>query len=199
MKIPGSLVKTARSVPNPGLTIILYANGGPNLYSTFSSLRQSYFKAKDEVLVLSSDPAVYQLWADQGLPGRFQAVPPREEWSQGDREAVIATVRGDYVLHLNEGQTFLPGALLSVQKAIQEYPGFLILFNYPIPFPKYQMRQQIASGGKHDITCICHAKDDRRWKLLTSSVFTEEQKTALTAHIEQAVWRPESLHTSPLP
>lgn len=198
MKIPGSLVKNARSMTNPGLSIILYTDGGPGLQVTFDSLRQSYFKSKDEVLVLSSNPSVNPIWADQGLPGRYFSVKPREVWTNRDREEMILLARGDYVLHLNGGQQLRPGALLLVQKSIQEYPGFLILFNYPNPFPQYQLRQQIAVRGEHDITCICHAKFDKRWKLLTDFNRSKEEQALLPAYIEQSVWRPEPLHTSPM-
>jgi hypothetical protein len=129
----------------PSLCVLVPTVGRPALARLFQSLCEQDWAAGDEILLASDDrhEEAAALWAAMGLPGRHVPLPdgPHRDWGHTPRNRTLPLVRADYVLHADDDDALLPGALARVRAALRARPGDFHLF----PFVRHHDRHLVGS------------------------------------------------------
>ena len=138
----------------PSLTVLIASMGRPSLERTLTSLRDQ-LQGDDEVLLVSDgqidelrrrgdERSLYfatrleiarLLWDASGLPGRFIELPggPHRDWGHSPRNKTMRLVRTTHMLHMDDDDSYVAGALDSVRTAVMRYPDRPLIFRMLLP------------------------------------------------------------------
>ncbi len=134
-------------MPDPTICVLIPTIGRPELARLLASVREQDVRPGDEVLLVSDDrhDAAAACWAAAGLPGRHVPLPggPHRDWGHTPRNRAMPLARADYIVHADDDDVLLPGALARVRAAARENPGDLHLF----PFVRHRDRHLVGGEG----------------------------------------------------
>ncbi len=129
----------------PSLCVLVPTVGRPSLTRLLQSLREQDWMPGDEVLLVSDDrhEEVAALWAAAGLPGRH--VPlldgPHRDWGHTPRNRTLPLVGAEFVLHADDDDVLLPGALARIRAALATHPTDFHIF----PFVRHRDGHLVGS------------------------------------------------------
>ena len=149
------------------LTVVLPTSGRATLVNALNSLAQL---GPDDELILCLGPGgrdALRMLAEAAppckvvavrQPGRADGGPPHPR----DRFSPLAS--GDYVLHLEETDAYVPGALDAVRAGAAGHPGKMLIFgaaaeDRPIPWPG----ERSLWFGNVSTQCVAVPNDPGRW------------------------------------
>jgi hypothetical protein len=149
------------------LTVILPTTGRPTLANTLKSLSQ--LGAGDElVLIVDGGPsAALQVLSEARLACPIKTIlhsPPSGDWVESLRDTYSRRAAGDYLLHVNDDDAYVPGAISLVREHIRRNPGKMLVFSVaarerPVPWPG-----QIGIWyGNISTSCVALPNDPSRW------------------------------------
>jgi 2-polyprenyl-3-methyl-5-hydroxy-6-metoxy-1,4-benzoquinol methylase len=131
----------------PTLCILIPTVGRASLGRLLASVSEQDLGPRDEVLLVSDDghEAVAATWSVAGLPGRHLPLPggPHRDWGHTPRNLALPQVRADAVLHADDDDILLPGAVARIRAALAAHPGDLHIF----PFVRHRDRHFVGSDG----------------------------------------------------
>jgi hypothetical protein len=129
----------------PTICVLIPTVGRPSLARMLQSMREQDLAAGDEVLLVSDDhhDDAAATWAAAGLPGRHVPLSdgPHRDWGHTPRNRAHALVRAHYLLHADDDDVLLPGALARVRGALRDHPKDFHLF----PFVRHRDRHLVGS------------------------------------------------------
>ena len=113
------------------LSIILTTIGRPTLLNTFRSLEE--LDAEDEVIVCCDGmvPSVLDMAQSATFSARRSIVfhlPRANDWGHTLRNRYSKLASGDYLLHMDDDDCYIPGAFAKIRKECKENAGKLIFF-----------------------------------------------------------------------
>lgn len=121
------------------LSIVIATIGRPSLHRTLESL-QGQLRDLDEVLVVGDgDPEnAGRMFRASGLPGRYIPIEgPNGDYGHTPRNKAMPQALGKHLLFIDDDDTYLPGAMDSVRRAIIEHPDRPILFKMKRPDKRF--------------------------------------------------------------
>jgi hypothetical protein len=129
----------------PSLSVLVPTVGRPALARLLESLREQDWASGDEVLLVSDDghEAAAAAWEAAALPGHHVRLAggPHRDWGHTPRNLALPLVRTDFVLHADDDDALLPGALARVREALRADPIGFHLF----PFVRHRDRHLVGS------------------------------------------------------
>lgn len=113
------------------LSIVVTTIGRPTLVNTLNSLAE--LGEEDDVIICCDGlvPQILDVIQDAKIPTRRSIVfhaPMAKDWGHTLRNQYSKLARGDYVLHIDDDDCYIPGALDKVRKECKESAGRLVVF-----------------------------------------------------------------------
>jgi hypothetical protein len=70
------------------------------------------------------------MWDAAGLPGRFLICEdgPHHDWGHTPRNRFMSLVRTSHMMHMDDDDSYMPGAIAAAREAIAKHPDRVILF-----------------------------------------------------------------------
>lgn len=111
------------------ISIIIPTLGRPSLDRTIKSIR-GQLRDGDEVLIVSDGPRpeAQALALSAGASFRFFEGPLTRKWGHAQRMLGMKEAVGDYLAFMDDDDIYLPGALDSMRRGIEETGAGLLLF-----------------------------------------------------------------------
>ena len=102
-------------------SIIIPTISRASLALTLESIKQQELLPGDEVIVVGDglQPEARKMFSDSGLPGRFTETDPTHNWGMSQRNMLMGSAKGDYLLFIDDDDVYLPGAFTAIREAIQ--------------------------------------------------------------------------------
>lgn len=118
----------------PTLSIIVPTIDRPELARCLASIRPQLLPG-DEVLLCpdGTQPVARALWDQMRLPGRYLELGTFRDWGHGQRNAAHPLARGDWLLYMDDDDTYAPDGLETVRQAVAEGPRRLHVFRLKGP------------------------------------------------------------------
>lgn len=118
----------------PTFTLLLTTIGRPTLARTLASIRAQDLRPGDEVLVVADgrSPAALKMFEQAQLPGRVMELPsgPHGDWGHSARNLTmhLCIDRTSHIHHIDDDDSYLPGALAMIRERVQRNPDRPHLF-----------------------------------------------------------------------
>lgn len=103
------------------LSIIIPTVDRMSLRNTLMSIRNQTLETGDEILVISDGPSIFarDIWKLVGLPGKFEELPWQTgDWGASPRHRGMELAEGDYLMFIDDDDTYLDGAIATVRGVI---------------------------------------------------------------------------------
>ena len=132
----------------PTLSVLVPTIGRPTLARTLRSLQD--LEAADEVIVIGDgeQKEAQSEFHRSALPGIYISVRgPSGDWGHTPRNLVMSRARGDYLLHMDDDDYYLPGAVSIIRAALLKQPGLPHLFRMRLGGGILWQRPTISCGN----------------------------------------------------
>jgi hypothetical protein len=134
----------------PTLSVVIATIGRPTLLATFESLRQ--LGPADEILLITDGdhPQAFVMLDAAGLACSSQRIvhrPRANDWGHTLRNIYSRRANGQRVLHIDDDDVYLDGALDLVRLECSKYPGQLVVFGILLPGGQIPRDHQIRVGN----------------------------------------------------
>src|SRR6185437_6424542 len=130
---------------HPTICLLLPTVGRPQLARMLRSLLEQELAIGDEVLLVSDDHHDFcaGIWASATLPGRHIPLTdgPHKDWGHTPRNRILPQIRADFVLHIDDDDVLLPGAMNLLRDAARMYPRDFHVF----PFIRHRDQHLVGS------------------------------------------------------
>lgn len=114
------------------LSIIIPTMNRPSLNKTIESLRLAGFDPEmDECIVVGDGPATLR---DYQAVAAYVDGPPDHCWGHPQTNYGMTLARGTHIMRMDDDDTYRPGALTAIRKAILEHRDRVLLFRVETPW-----------------------------------------------------------------
>ncbi len=139
----------------PTFTILLCTIGRPTLARTLASVRSQDLRPGDQVLCVVDgvSPEAKQMFREAQLPGRVIELPegPHGDWGHTPRNKTMHHAVWDHTTHLHhldDDDTYAPGALATMRAAVAQAPSVPHLFRMiSRGKPPWPEREEVRVGN----------------------------------------------------
>ena len=151
----------------PGITVLCLTTGRSTLSATLDSLRRQIWKPNDRVWLVFdgvATPDTRAFWQAAELPGQLVELPngPHQDWGHTPRNQILQRIESGYVVHLDDDDVLVPGALDTIRQAIATNPGALFLFRIAYMDGRRVWDQKSIARGNVGTALFVHPAEIRR-------------------------------------
>jgi glycosyltransferase involved in cell wall biosynthesis len=141
---------SAAPTPSPTLSVVVATVGRPTLLATLESLHQ--LSPDDELLLVTDGdhPEAFAMLDSAGLSCRTQRIVhrlPANDFGHRLRNLYASRATGDRVLHLDDDDVYLDGALGRVRGECARHPGKLVVFRMVGPRGTFPRARRMSVGN----------------------------------------------------
>jgi hypothetical protein len=159
------IIQTGSTEPFPSLSIVVTTVGRPTLIATLESLRQ--LAPADELLLITDGdhPGAFTMLDHARLACRTQRIvhrPAARDWGHRLRNLYSSRASGERVLHLDDDDVYLDGAISRVRQVCAQHPGKLVVFQMLIPGGRVPMAHRLCIGNI-GTSCGALPNEPARW------------------------------------